>query len=76
MQVLWFETDEVGIILAFGLIAMVFGGVTWFFLIAGPWLYSRSKKKYPRGFLLHILYFIGVIQLEFYPDYFEDIFLE
>jgi len=49
-QVLWFECDEIGIICVFFTIAMIFGSLTWFFLIIGPWYYSHLKKKYPAVF--------------------------
>jgi type IV conjugative transfer system protein TraL len=75
-QVLWFECDEIGIICVFFTIAMIFGSLTWFFLIIGPWYYSHLKKKYPRGFLRHCLYFMGLVRLHNYPGYFEELFVE
>jgi type IV conjugative transfer system protein TraL len=75
-QVLWFESDELGIICVFFTVAMIFGSFTWLLLIAGPWYYTHLKKKYPRGFLRHFLYFLGLTRLDKYPGYFEDVFYE
>jgi hypothetical protein len=55
---------------------MLFGGVTWILLIVVPWTYSRMKNKYPRGFLRHGLYFIGLVELKGYPSPFEEEFTE
>jgi type IV conjugative transfer system protein TraL len=76
LQVLFWDSDELCIIVTFFTIAMIFGSVMWIFLILGPWAYSHMKKKYPRGFLQHILYFVGIVKINNYPSYFEDIFIE
>ncbi len=76
LQVLWFESDEIGIIITFGVIALIFGSFTWLLIVAAPWYYGHVKKKYPRGFLRHTLYFAGLIRLNLYPDYFEEEFYE
>jgi len=74
-QVLWFETDELGIIFLFFTVALIYGGVSWIMLLAGPWMYSKLKKKYPRGFLRHLLYFMGLVSMKGYPSYFEEEFI-
>jgi type IV conjugative transfer system protein TraL len=75
-QVLWFETDELVIVVVFLIFALIFGYLFWLFLFVGPYLYTRLKKKYPRGFLRHVLYFIGLIRIKGYPSYFEKEFFE
>jgi len=75
-QVLWFETDELIIAFAFLIFALIFGYLFWLLLFVGPYLYTRLKKKYPRGFLRHVLYFIGLIRIKGYPSYFEREFIE
>lgn len=75
-QVLWFETDEIGIIFLFFFIALIFGSFLWLLVILGPWSYIKLKKKYPRGFLKHVFYFIGLTQLRHYPSFFDKDFLE
>jgi type IV conjugative transfer system protein TraL len=75
-QVLWFETDELVIVVVFLIFALIFGYLFWLLLFVGPYLYTRLKKKYPRGFLRHVLYFIGLIRLKGYPSYFEKEFFE
>ena len=76
LQVLFWDSDELCIIMMCFTIALLFGSVFWLLLIAGPWTYSHLKKKYPRGYLRHVLYFIGVIEIKNYPDYFQDVFSE
>jgi type IV conjugative transfer system protein TraL len=75
-QVLWFETDELVIVVVFLIFALIFGYLFWLLLFVGPYLYTRLKKKYPRGFLRHVLYFIGLIRIKGYPSYFEKEFFE
>ncbi len=75
-QILWFETDDIGIVTALFTLAMIFGGLFWALLIAGPFFYSRVKKKYPRGFMKHLFYFCGLVRLKGYPDYFESEYYE
>lgn len=75
-QVLWFESDELLMILMFFVFSMVFSG--WFFplIIIVPWIYRKIKTKYPRGFLKHCLYFLGLISIKGYPNYFQEEFFE
>lgn len=75
-QVLWFEADELMLILLFFVFTIVFSA--WFlpFLFFAPWLYGKAKKKYPRGFLEHCLYFLGLVSMEGYPNYFQKEFFE
>jgi len=41
-----------------------------------PWVYSKAKRKYPRGFLKHCLWFAGLVKIKGYPEYFEKKFSE
>ncbi len=70
-----FEVDELMVMLFCFVFWMIFGN---FFLITfvSPFLYSKFKKKYPRGFLRHSLYFIGLIKMHCYPDFFQRKFIE
>lgn len=76
LQVLWFEPDELGVVFTFLLFALIYGYIFWAFLIITPWYYSRAKKRYPRGFFRHVLYFIGITGMKGYPSYFEERFIE
>ncbi|HZR45797.1 MAG TPA: type IV conjugative transfer system protein TraL [Candidatus Manganitrophaceae bacterium] len=75
-QVLWLESDELIIALIFYIIALLFGSIFWLMIVGGPYLYSTQKKRYPRGFLKHCFYFIGLVRLKGYPTFFEDEFQE
>ena len=76
IQVLWFELDEL-IIFVFTLtFALIYGGFMWIIFIAIQWFYTRTKRKHARGFLKHILYTLGLLEMKNYPEYFEKEFHE
>jgi type IV conjugative transfer system protein TraL len=75
-QVLWFETDDMGIISLCFILAIIFGGLFWVGLIVIPFLYMKFKKTYPRGYLRHLMYFMGIIRFKKYPDFFVKEFVE
>lgn len=77
IQVLWFELDEL-IIFIFSLtFAIIYKGLfMWILFIAIQWLYTRTKRKNARGFLKHILYMAGLMDMKNYPGYFEKEFRE
>jgi len=77
LQILWFEVDDLSIFMCFFVLAMMFDGlVLWALAFILPYAYSKAKKKYPRGFLKHILYFAGLTDLKGYPCYYEKDFHE
>ncbi len=75
-QVLWFESDDLVIALIFYVLALLYGGVFWLLIAGGPYAYSSVKKRYPRGFLKHSLYFMGLVRMRGYPEFFETEFYE
>lgn len=75
-QILFLEPDDLAIIIGCYLLAILFGGYTWVLLIVAPWWYGHMKRKNPRGFLLHKLYSLGLIELKGYPSPFEKEFTE
>jgi len=75
-QVLWLEADELAIFFGGFIFVLLYGGMFWFLMFLLPWGYSKLKKKYPRGFLKHCLYFAGLTRMHGYPCFFEDYFLE
>ncbi|MBN2251597.1 MAG: type IV conjugative transfer system protein TraL [Candidatus Altiarchaeota archaeon] len=76
IQVLWFEADELGIILLFFTLAFLFGNIFYLLMFLGPYVYAKVKTKYPSGFLQHLFYFTGLTRLNFYPDSFTRTFIE
>jgi type IV conjugative transfer system protein TraL len=76
IQMLWWEKDEVLLILSLFSGALLFGGFMWLALFVIPFSYSRFKKNYPKGFLQHLLYFIGIMKFDGYPTAFEKHFIE
>lgn len=75
-QVLWFETDDLAIIAIAYSLCLMFGGWFWLVLVVAPVVYMKVKKAYPRGFLKHSLYGIGLMNFKFYPSYFHKKFFE
>lgn len=75
-QVLWFETDDMGILTLCFILAIIFGGLFWIALFVVPALYMKTKKKYPRGYLRHLLYFAGILRFKRYPDFIIKEFVE
>ena len=81
-QILWVEADQLSIFMVALTFAFMYAGfrgfriIFWALPFVVVWGYSKLKKKYPRGFLNHITYFIGITKLEGYPDFFEDKFTE
>jgi hypothetical protein len=75
-QVLWFEVDELAIFLFTLTVALVYGGLAWLVFIAIQYLYTRTKRSKPRGFLKQLLYVGGFIRMKNYPEYFQQEFHE
>ena len=76
LQVLWFESDELAVIVFCFVLALVYGGLVWLGFLAGPYLYHRTKQNKPRGYLFHLLYTVGLLKMEGYPSHFEQEFRE
>jgi len=76
LQVLWFEPDDLAVCIISFTIASIFKGFFWFLILAGPFVYMRYKLKYPKSFLKHMLYFIGIKNLKHYPSIFYKNFNE
>jgi hypothetical protein len=75
-QILWYESDELALFMCFLVLALMYGTLFWLLLPAGPYAYSRIKRKKPRGFLFHLLYMAGLVRMRNYPSYFEKEFAE
>ena len=75
-QVLWFEVDELAIFLFTLTIALVYGGMAWIAFVAIQYFYTRTKRSKPRGFLKHVLYVCGFLQMKNYPGFFHQEFHE
>jgi hypothetical protein len=76
LQVLWLESDDMFFFFMFLTLAMIFGGFFWLLIFLVPAVYGRIKKRYSRGFLVHMLFFAGFAKLKGYPLFFERDFYE
>lgn len=76
-QVLWFEPDDmVFMYAAIVLFGLKIGGYAWFVVPVVPIMYARIKKNYPRGFIKHVGYFLGITTFKGYPGFFQQKFRE
>lgn len=76
LQVLWFDTEELMLIMSIYVMALTMGGYAGLVGLAGLIWYMKVKHNNPRGFLRHILYGSGVYTLEGYPSPFARRFYE
>lgn len=75
-QVLWFELDDLLMFLMSIIIAQAIGGWAWLGIILVPWGCTKIKRNFPRGFTKHVLYYLGLIKMKNYPEYFVKEFNE
>lgn len=68
LQILWFDTGEIMVIMVLYVFGLIFGGWAWLSVIIGPYLYIQVKRRKPRGFLRHLLYQLGFYRLDGYPS--------
>jgi len=75
-QILWFEVDELVIFLFTLTLALIYGKLMWIAFLATQYFYTRTKRIKPRGFLKHIFYMLGFLELKNYPEFFQREFHE
>lgn len=76
MQFLFWESDELSVLVLFAGLAMLWGGIFWFFPFLGSYGFTKLKREYPKDFLKHVFYFMGLTSLKGYPEYWEREFSE
>lgn len=76
-QILFFEMDEAALFFSLLGVAMMFETwIFWIFMIALPIGYHAFKTRYPKGFVIHVFYFLGWLKFDGYPNYFQQRFVE
>ena len=76
-QVLWWEMDELVLIVVFFGLATTIGG--WQYVVGlfgAPYLFRKTKNKAENGYFKRILYVVGAGHLDGYPTHFEKKFQE
>ncbi|MEL6277278.1 MAG: type IV conjugative transfer system protein TraL [Pseudomonadota bacterium] len=66
-QILWFDAQEILVLMAAYLGSVSFKGYSWVVLIGIAWFFIRFKRQKPRGYILHLFYRTGLFQLKGYP---------
>ena len=77
LQVLFWETDDLLLMMMAFIVAMI-TDLWWCYLgiIVLPMAYGRMKMSRPKGFLRHMLYYGGFISMKGYPIYYDKDFQE
>jgi hypothetical protein len=75
-MILSFEPDEQMITLTCVVVALTVWGWAVLLPFTVPYLYVKTKKKYPRGFIKHVFYILGFVRFDGYPTFHEREFLE
>ncbi len=75
-QVLFFDSEDLGVIFFFFMLAFLFGKIFWLFLFIFPYLILKKKKRSPRGYIKHLLYLTGLYRFKNCPTVFESRFYE
>lgn len=78
IEVLWWEMDQVIIAaLSMGGALLSRGGwMVWVIALLLNYFYAKLKAHRPRGFIKHVLYVLGFVRMQSYPDYFAQQFSE
>lgn len=71
-QVLFFETDELAVIILSLFLGLLLSGYFFLMAIILPFILGYLKKKMPRGYLKHYLYCLGLIVYKGAPTFFES----
>lgn len=75
-RLLWFEMDEI-LIMVFGyMLSMMFTIKLLLVLPLMVYLFRIEKRKRPRGFFRHLWYRVGIMEFKGYPSYFQRDFRE
>jgi len=75
-QVLFLDSEDLGIIFFFFLFAFLFGGIFWILFLVVPFMVLKKKRKSPRGYVKHLLYLLGLYDFKNCPSVFEKKFNE
>ena len=76
LQVLWWEQDELILIISLIYYAAIFSKLFWILVPTVPFYYIRAKRRNAKGFLKHLLYRWGIARFDGYPTYFQKYFVE
>jgi hypothetical protein len=67
LQILWFDTSEVAMLVLLYIFALVVGGLAWIGLLIIPFFLIPYKRTLQRGFFQHVLYAYGWRDIKGYP---------
>lgn len=76
LQMAFWEADVVAVAIISLYTGFFLKGPFYSIIVLMPYFYNRLKKNYPRGFIRHIFYFIGITSFKGYPSFFEKRFFE
>ena len=75
-RLLWFEMDEIFIMVFGYMLSMIF--TLWILLVLplAVFLFRVEKRRRPRGFFRHFWYRLGILEFKGYPSSFQKEFKE
>lgn len=68
LQILWFDSSEVAMLVLLYIFALIFGGFAWLALFVIPFLLIPYKRSLARGFFQHLIYSYGWRDIKGYPN--------
>jgi len=73
--ILAFESDTFIVAYMLTMCCFILGG--WFFVVSlsASWGYAKAKSRFPRGFVIHGPYFLGLLRFRGYPTFFQKHFV-
>jgi hypothetical protein len=75
-QVLFFDSEDLGMLFFFFMLGFLFGGIFWIIAITGSYVVLKKKRKSPRGYIKHLFYLLGLYDFKNCPSVFENKFYE
>jgi hypothetical protein len=76
IPVLWFDSNEIIIIVFFYIFANIAGGVFWLLSPVAIYWFICENRENGRGYIQRFLYSLGLLTYQGYPDTSADIFYE
>lgn len=68
IQVMWFDANELTFLALLYMLCSLLGGWAWLLMLLLPYPVLKYKRSQQRGFFLQILYILGVMDIQGYPD--------
>lgn len=75
-RLLWLESDEIFLLFIGLLLGIYIYTIIFLIICIFVFFIRKLKNQFPRGFIKHISYFLGLFKFKHYPTFFETEFQE